>query len=477
MLKRTKIIATIGPASSDKNTLRHLIKEGLDVVRLNFSHGTHQSHGKIIDQVRLLAREHNKTIAVLQDLSGPKIRLGQFSNEIHLKKRDIFVLTTGEINLSRKKVPLQFIELHKYVEPGQRILFDDGRIYGLIRKVRNQEIIVEAQNAGKLSSGKGINLPDGGAHGIPVLTEKDKRDLAYGLKKGVDWVALSFVKTAEDIRELKTIINYLGFDTPVIAKIEKPEALDDLERIVQCADGIMVARGDLGVEIPLERVTLEQKKIIHHCNALAKPVIVATQMLESMVNNIQPTRAEVADVTNAILDGTDAVMLSQETTIGSYPLESLKMMHNICLQTEQSLDYIEILEKEINYSDTDPTNAIAFSTVQIAQKLRVKAIVCFTMTGDTSRIITRYKPSAPILALTPHEKTYHQLALSWGTFPAVVKKIDSTPELLRMTDKICLQEKLAERGDLVIITAGLPFQKSGQTNFIKVKRIEIGELE
>ncbi len=473
-MKRTKIVATIGPSSSDRETLRRLIESGMDVVRLNFSHGTHESHGQIIDTVRLLEKEYDKPVAILQDLSGPKIRLGNFTGEVYVKKNEILTLVQGEADTTKRKIPLRFTELHEYVEPGQNILIDDGKIKGVIRRIKNGEITVAVLNDGVITSGKGINLPDGGAHGIPALTEKDKKDLQYGLEKGVDWIALSFVKTAEDVRELKTIISYLGYDTPVIAKIEKPEALDDLDRIVMAVDGIMVARGDLGVEIALERVTLEQKRIIHQCNAQAKPVIVATQMLESMVENPQPTRAEVADVTNAILDGADAVMLSQETTIGKYPVASVDMMSKICCSTEHSLDYIEILEKEINYSDSDPTNAIAFSAVQIAQKLQVKAIVCFTMHGDTSRILTRYKPCAPILALTPYAKTCRRLALSWATWPVKVKRFNSTPELLKVADKICIQEKLAGPGDLIIITAGLPFQKSGATNFIKVKRIDQG---
>ncbi len=472
MDKRTKIVATIGPSSSEQKTLKKLIESGVNVVRLNFSHGSHESHGRIIENVREIAAEKDTPVAVLQDLSGPKIRLGEFAEKIPLKKHDRFVLTTDETDVSAKKVPLRFKSLCEYVEPGQRILLDDGRIEAVIRKVRDKEITAEALNPGVLQSGKGINLPDGGAHGIPVLTEKDKQDLEYGLKKGVDWIALSFVKTAEDIRELKTIISYLGYQTPVIAKIEKPEALDDLERIICSADGIMVARGDLGVEIPLERVTLEQKNIIHLANSFARPVIVATQMLESMVENYQPTRAEVADVTNAILDGADAVMLSQETTIGKYPVETVKIMHKICQQTEHSLDYIEILEKEINYGDTDPTNAIAFSAVSIAQKLQVKAIACFTMKGNTARIMTRYKPCAPILALTPSSETYHQLALSWATTPVMVKKFNDTSELLAITQKICCKKGLASPGDFVLVTAGLPFQKSGETNFIKVKRID-----
>lgn len=471
--KRTKIVCTLGPATSDEKTLKALVKAGMNVARLNFSHGTHESHLELIKTVRKIAQQEQKPIAILQDLCGPKIRLGNFDGEFIIEKDQIFKLSGAQEFKTEPTLtlPLDFVELAQFVTKGERIFLNDGKLAAVVQSIKKKEVTIKALNQAELSAKKGINLPDGGSKDIPPLTIKDKEDLRFGLEHGVDWVALSFVKSAENIRELKTIIDYLGHDTPIIAKIEKKEALIDLENIISAADGIMVARGDLGVESSLETVTLCQKQIIKKCNQHGKPVIVATQMLESMVSSPLPTRAEVADVTNAILDGTDAIMLSQETSVGQYPVETVEMMTKIAVETEESINYIEILKKEICFRENDITDAISLAAVQIAQKIRAKGLICCTMKGNTARIMTRYKPYSYIIALTPCERTYHQLALSWGTIPVFIKEFTEINEMLAVIDKVCKSLKVVEKGDPIVITAGLPYQLSGATNLIKVKMI------
>ncbi len=472
-IRRTKIVCTLGPASCSPGQIRDLIQAGMDVARLNFSHGTHDYHRGLIRIIRKSSTELNRHVAILQDLSGPKIRIGVIEgNGLELRAGAEFILTNRQIKGHEGEVSVNYPSLPKEVKKGDPILLVDGSIELRVVKSEKGDILCKVVVGGLLTSHKGINLPSGTLN-VPALTEKDKEDLAFGMQEGVDYIALSFVRRSEDILELRTLISREGLSIPIIAKIEKHEALENIKGIVDLADGIMVARGDLGVEIPLERVPILQKSLVREANRAKKLVIIATQMLKSMVDNPRPTRAEVTDVANAILDGTDAIMLSEETAVGHYPRESVEEMSRVALWTEQSL-----LEEgnskggQLTVSGTTVQEAIGHAVSLIARDLCAAAIVTPTESGSTARLISKYRPYSPIIAICRNLVVARRLSLCWGVVPIQTTEMANVDELLDRARAIALTTEFVKKGDVVIITAGLPIQAAGVTNMIKVDILE-----
>jgi len=462
--RRTKIVCTIGPACRGK--LGEMIKAGMDVARLNFSHGTHSQHREDIRKIRELSTELGRPISIMQDLPGPKLRVGEIQ-PMELKRGDEVILSAQG---KEGTIPLPYQELVGDIKVGEPIFMDDGKIKLKALDKGEEGLRCEVLEGGLLTSHKGINLPET-ALTLPSATEEDLNHLQFGLEEGVDYVALSFVRSRQDVEMVKEEIRGRGFDTPLIAKIEKSEALGAIDEIIDAADGVMVARGDLGVEVPIEEVALVQKMIIEKCNRVGKPVITATQMLESMVVSQRPTRAEVTDVSNAIFDGTDAVMLSEETAAGRYPIEALKMMAKIATRTEASLNYGQILLSKLNYRDETVADSIAHATCQIAKELEAKGIVVSTNSGSTASRVSRFRPPAPILAITLKEKTRRRLNLVWGVYPYRVEGIGDTDDMMAKAEKMGLESGLFQKGDRVVITAGVPFGQPGTTNLLKVQTI------
>jgi len=466
MIGKTKIVCTIGPASATHSMLRKLIRKGMDVARLNFSHGTYAAHQKVIDFLRGYSSREGDNIAILQDLSGPKIRLGSIRKaQERLTRGQVITLTTRRASRQAEVLPVNYKKLSQEVSKGDPILINDGAIRLKVLSIDRSEIQCRVLSGGTISSSKGINLPHTRL-GVPSLTRKDKEALRFGLKNEVDFVALSFVREAADIKKLKRLIAKSGKPVPVIAKIEKKEALDNLDGIVEQADGVMVARGDLGVEIRLEQVPLAQKRIIELSNRLGKPVITATQMLESMVTNSQPTRAEVTDVANAILDGTDAVMLSAETAVGKYPGRATGMMNKIALVTERELRR-DVAFEHLGLG-SDIADAVCHAVSVLERDMSIKAIVACTSSGATARMIARYRPQVPILAATPVPKVARQLCLTWGVQPVEVGQYHSAEEMVRQTLETLLKLKRLRKGDRIIMVAGLNTGPSGGIDHISV---------
>jgi pyruvate kinase len=465
LFRKTKIICTIGPASEDEKTLRELIFSGMDVARLNFSHGDYNVHGKRIELIRKITQELDKSVAILQDLQGPKIRVGKFENDkIFLKDGQEFFLTPKECIGNNKLAYVNYPFLLEDVKEGERILLDDGLIELKVEKIENDKLKCIVIHGGELCSNKGVNFPDTELR-VSALTEKDKRDVLFGIENKVDFIALSFVKKASDILELKEFLELNDAIIPVIAKIEKKEAIQNFKEILEISDGIMVARGDLAVEISNEEVPLLQKKIIRETRIAGKPVITATQMLSSMVNNPTPTRAEVSDIANAILDGTDAVMLSNETAIGKYPVESLKMMDKIARKVEENFPYENFL---IPPEDENITQSITYSACEISRQIKAKAIITATHSGFTARQISKYRPFSTIFAITHFPEVQRRLNLSFGVVPLVTEVFYTTDEMFEKSIRILLQKNYIKNGDIVVITAGIPMGISGMTNLIKV---------
>ena len=452
--------------------MRQLFKEGLNVVRLNFSHGSYEEHKERIDMVKRLREEMDLPIAIMLDTKGPEIRLGNFRESIELKDGDIFTLTTKDIIGDNKKVSVTYENLAKDVKKGDRILIDDGLIEMVIEKIVNDEdIVCKVLNGGTLSDHKGVNVPNV-AINLPAITKKDISDIIFGIENDIDFVAASFIRKAEDVLEIRRILEENnGADIHIISKIENQEGVDNIEEIIEASDGIMVARGDLGVEILTEEIPLIQKEIIKKCNIAGKPVITATQMLDSMMRNPRPTRAEVTDVANAILDGSDAIMLSGETAVGKYPVESVKTMYKIATKTEDSLDYKEILKYKSNGKDISTTNAIGKATCTTAEDLEANAIVTATSSGYTSKAISKFRPRAPIIAATTSKKVMRKLSLVWGVYPVLSIKSTNTDEVIEMSINSALEEGYINEGDLIVITAGIPVGVSGTTNLIKVHTV------
>lgn len=472
-MRRTKIVATLGPATEGEERLRQLIEAGLDVVRLNFSHGTHAEHAERITRVRSVAAALGKPVAILQDLQGPKIRTGQLANDIPvlLKAGAEFVITTEAILGDVQRVSTTYQGLPGDAAPGERILISDGLIELVVTAVRGNEVVTRVVHGGSLREHQGINLP-GSAVSAAAITEKDREDLAFGLEQGVDYVAMSFVRRADDVRELKELIAAANKKTPVIAKIEKPQALDDIEAILQITDGIMVARGDLGVEMAPEQVPIVQKDLIAAASRHNVPVITATQMLESMITNPRPTRAEASDVANAIFDGTDAVMLSGETAVGQFPVEAVAMMARIASATEGSRRFQEqfALVRSLGHRPDSAGNtslAISRAARAIAASTNVAAIVAFTQSGYTARLVSKDRPPVPIFALTPNEEVARRVSLYWGVTPIICERFEHLNELDAFAREVLPQHGIAP-GNQVALTGGHPLRHFGPTNFIKI---------
>ena len=469
---KTKIVGTIGPASNSYEKIEKLIQGGMDVARLNFSHGSHGKHHQVIKNIRQASLKTNESVAILQDLGGPKIRIGKIEKEpVFLKEDSSFILTNREVPGDEQGVSVNFPSLPQKVKKGDCIFLADGILEFKVKELTPTDIICRVVRGGKLSSHKGINIPNISMD-ISSLTEKDYQDILFGIKNKVDFIGLSFTRNAEDVLRARKFLKENGAeDISLIAKIEKKEAVNNLKEIIEASDGIMIARGDLGVEIPLENVPLVQKNIIKRCNFVGKPVITATQMLMSMVSSPRPTRAEVTDVANAILDGTDAIMLSEETAIGNYPVEAAETMNKIALRVEKAIDYEKILsERSLSVKPTN-SDAISHATCQVALDLKAKAIVTFTLSGSTARMVSRYRPPVPIIAASTRDSTVRKLALSWGVYPFKSDELENTDDMIEKSKKIALKTGLAKSGDKIIITAGIPFKIPGTTNLLKVETL------
>ncbi len=469
--RRTKIVCTIGPSSSSAETIGEMLNAGMDVARINFSHGSHREHAILIRTLRRVARQAGFPLAIMQDLPGPKNRTGKLKDGvIELKDGASFVLTTRQLLGNERIVSVGLPELPRKVKPGNAVYLDDGAIKLEVVDTTDTEVTCIVVSGGKLGEEKGINVP-GVDWGVPAITDEDWGHLCFGVEYGVDFVALSFIKEAADVRKVKEFLRQGNTVPAVIAKIERQEALDNLDQILQAADGAMIARGDLGIEIPLPKVPITQKEIIKKCNRLGKPVIVATQMLESMVSSPRPTRAEVTDVANAIFDGADAVMLSEETAIGDYPVESVAMMAQIALEAEAALPYEEVLLSKGRDVQPKTDDAISYAACHTAHQLGAAAIVAFTSSGSTARRVSKYRPRAPILAITPNRSTQHQLSLSWGVRAFHFPEPSRLTALFSRGTRLAKRTGVAGKDDIVVITGGVPIGVPGSTNLLKVERV------
>ncbi len=469
-MRRTKIICTIGPATQSPEMLRHIAEAGMNVARLNFSHGTKDEHAQRIRDIRQIERDLGVPIAVLQDLPGPKIRTGDMAETVDLVPGQRFTFTTRDVPGDASEVTLPYPELVRQAKPDQLIFVADGQLEFRVESATDTDIVTRVVVGGPMSGHKGVNMP-GARMSLPSVTESDIEDLQFGLANDVDWVAASFIRSANDLQPVREVIHGSGKLVRLIAKIEKREAVEDIDAIIAAADGIMVARGDLGVEMPLEQVPIVQKEIIRKCNDAGKPVITATQMLESMTNNRRPTRAEVTDVANAIFDGTDAVMLSGETAVGAFPVETVTMMSRTAEAAESALDYRKLLQERSATATKTVTEAIAMATVDIAQDLDAKAIITPTSSGATARAVSKFRPRAPIIAAAMFPNTYRQLALAWGVYPVLVTPSRNTDDMIDEAVGATTQVGLVKDGDTVVLTAGIPAGVPGRTNLIKVHTI------
>lgn len=475
---RTKIVCTIGPASRAPEMLRELILAGMDVARLNFSHGNQTYHGENIERIRTVAAEVGKPIAILTDLQGPKLRVGKMEGGgVHLVSGEKVILTTRPIVGHAGEAPVQYVELPRDVEPGDRILLDDGLLELEVLSTGKTDVACRVITGGLLQTNKGMNLPRA-SNAISAITDKDRRDLRFVLEQQVDGVALSFVRNPDEVRELKGMIQELSSarsltvadsPVPVVAKIEKPEAVDNIDGIIEAADVIMVARGDLGIETSPEAVPIVQKMIIAKCNAVGKPVITATQMLDSMMRHPRPTRAEASDVANAIFDGSDAIMLSGETAVGKYPLESVRTMVRIAQEAERSgLEGVARSHPPLR-PVTSIADAVSHATYETACDLEAAAIITPTTSGHTARVISKYRPCCPIIAVTPSPVVQRQLALYWGVRPLLSRRTESTDETISGAIRAAQEHGLVKQGDVVVITAGAAGSGPGTTDIMKVQ--------
>ena len=467
-MRRAKIVCTLGPAVESPEKVRELIAAGMNMARLNLSHGSYEEHQSRLNQVRAAAAEAGVPIAILVDLQGPKIRLARFKDGPHdLARGDIFTITTDEIEGTKERVGTTYKGLPGDCKAGDRILIDDGKVTVEVTAVKGNDVITKVIEPGAVSNNKGINLP-GVAVSVPALSEKDMDDLRWGLHAGADFIALSFVRNADDIKDVHRIMDEEGIRVPVIAKIEKPQAVDNLVSIVDAFDAIMVARGDLGVELPIEDVPLVQKRCVELARDAAKPVIVATQMLDSMITNSRPTRAEATDCANAVLDGADALMLSGETSVGEFAIEAVQTMSRIIQRTEEGgLERIRPLKHEPRTKG----GAITKAAVEVGAIVGAKFLVAFTQSGDSARRMSRLRSPIPILALTPDHGTYNRLALSWGVEPMITPVVSHTDEMVKQVDGLLLESKRTTIGDNVIIVAGSPPGIPGSTNAMRVHRM------
>ncbi len=470
-MRKTKIVCTIGPASDSSETIRALLEAGMDVARLNMSHGAREEHQERIRKLRTIAGEMGKVMALMLDTRGPEVRIKTFKQGfVQLRQEDAFTLTTAEVEGDNDIVAVTYPHLHAEVAVGSRILLDDGLLALEVTAIKGRNIICRVVTGGELSNRKGINVP-GVSLNLPSLSEQDLGDIRFGVGLGIDFVAASFVRKPEDVIRIKEVLEGLKSQAKIIAKIESQEGVNNIDSILELADGIMVARGDLGVEIPVEDVPLVQKQLIEKCNRTGKPVITATQMLDSMSRNPRPTRAEASDVANAILDGTDAVMLSGETAAGKYPVESVRTMAKIAVRTEESLKRSSLAEFMPVMMEQSVTDAISFATCHTAEILKVAAIITSTEAGYTARMVSKYRPKAPIIAVTPYERTANQLALTWGIVPLPAPPMNSTDDMFESAINVSLKAGHIKKGDMVAITAGIPVGVSGTTNLLRVHTV------
>jgi pyruvate kinase len=471
--KKTKIVATIGPASEGEATLQSMMEAGLDVVRLNFSHGDHVEQGNRVIRVRRVAKRIGRDIAILQDLCGPKIRLGDFSTPtITLIPGEQFTLTTKECVGDVTRSFISYKYLPKEVKPGDPIMLNDGKQRLVVESIKGTDVVCRVEVGGEMKGRRGVNIPTG-CQSIDCLTEKDRFDVTFGLKHKVDFFALSFVRKASDVHELRTILNTAKSTAGIIAKIETPQAVKDIDAIIEASDGIMVARGDLAVEMSPEQVPIIQKMIIKKCNCAGKPVITATQMLESMTRATIPTRAEVSDVANAILDGTDAVMLSEETAVGVNPLEVIKVMARVAGHVEGDLLHRELLTRRRASQGISGvvTDAVTSSAVHAAEAVGAHAIVALTLTGSTARMLSRHKPYQSVIALSPSDVVCRKLALSFAIRPMHIKKPKRLDDALEIVRRHFIKQGIGKSGESVVVVSGQPFGKAVGTNTILVERL------
>ncbi|NLK72673.1 MAG: pyruvate kinase [Clostridiales bacterium] len=468
-MKKTKIVCTLGPASESKETLKEMIKAGMNVARLNFSHGTHEEHKKRIDLIKEIRQEMDVHVAILLDTKGPEIRTGKFDKEeIILKEGSYFTLTVRDIIGNDEISSVTYAGLVNDVKIGDKILIDDGLIELVVEEIKETDIKCRVLNSGIVKNHKGINLP-GVKINLPAVTSKDEADILFGIENDIDFIAASFVRRVSDVLDIKRILEHNNAsDIGIIAKIENQEGVDNIDDILSIADGIMVARGDLGVEIKAEEIPIIQKRIIRRCNLLGKPVITATQMLDSMIRNPRPTRAEVTDVANAIFDGSDAVMLSGETAAGKYPVESVKTMANIALQAEAALNYEAILREKGVDKALSITDAVSHATCTSAQELGAAAILTATSSGYTSMMVSKFRPKPPVIAATSNPKVARKMSLVWGTVALLRDKADNAEAIFEKSIEIALEKGYINSGDLIVITAGIPVGVSGGTNTMKV---------
>ncbi|WP_174372154.1 pyruvate kinase [Nocardia araoensis] len=467
MMRRTKIVCTLGPATATEDRIRELVESGMDVARLNFSHGEHADHAENYKKVRQASDHLGRAVGILADLQGPKIRLGRF-----LEGRTVWAtgeevrITVDDIDGTHDRVSTTYKELAQDAKPGDRLLVDDGKVGLIVTGVDGNDVVCRVTEGGPVSNNKGVSLP-GMDVSVPALSEKDIEDLEFALKLGVDFIALSFVRSPSDVELVHDVMDRVGRRVPVIGKLEKPEAIDNLEAVVLAFDAVMVARGDLGVELPLEQVPIVQKRAIQMARENAKPVIVATQMLESMIDNSRPTRAEASDVANAVLDGADAVMLSGETSVGKYPIETVRTMARIVHAVETESTRVPPL----THVPRTKRGVISYAARDIGERLNAKALVAFTQSGDTVRRLARLHTPLPLLAFTPLPEVRSQLALTWGTETFIVPTVNSTDAMIHQVDVALLSMDRYQKGDLVVIVAGSPPGTVGSTNLIHVHRI------
>ncbi len=468
---RTKIVCTIGPASNNKATVRDMINHGMNVARLNFSHGDHASHKKTINMLKELREEMNVPLAILMDTRGPEIRLGMFEGDgAVLKEGSTFTLTTRQVMGNAGIASVSYEDFPSRLNPGVTVLLDDGKLSLLVDKVEDTEIHCNVISGGKIGNRKGINVPRVQL-GLPYISEQDKNDLIFGVENDVDFIAASFVRSEEDIIALRKLVDYHGgHDILIISKIENLEGIDNFDAILTRSDGIMVARGDMGVEVEYEKLPGLQKRFIKKCYQSGKMVITATQMLESMITNPTPTRAEITDVANAVFDGTSAVMLSGETAMGKHPVQAVDVMARIANQAEADVFDMEVYKKKGYLTDTSDTpGAVCDAACTTARDISAKAIIALTKYGSTARKVSKFRPAQPIVAATPLVKTYHQLSLSWGVYPAISKHQKSFDDLFTHSIDCARQINVVDNGDYVVVVGGVPIDTAGSTNLLKVE--------
>lgn len=478
-MKLTKIIATIGPQSQDESSISSMAVAGMNVVRMNFSHGSYDFHTKTIDITRMVSEKLGVHIGILMDLQGPKLRTGRLAKEtITLHKGDLIELTVKDVVGDWNVLNVNYDKLPKEAKKEDRILIDDGNIELRVEEVTATGVKCRIINGGTIRSQCGVNFPNSDIS-LSSITEKDKRDLAFGVERGVDFVALSFVRSAEDVMQLRSLMKEMGREIPIIAKIEKPEAVKNIDDIIDQSDGVMVARGDLGAETSPQEVPILQKLIIYKCNRAGKPVITATQMLESMMRNPRPTRAEAADVSNAIFDGTDSIMLSGETAVGDYPLQSVQVMYNIASRTEEEIfrrkKMGEYVEHVYHPDEGNVSGHVAYMAVKLADNLNVRFIVSFTLTGRTAALVSRCRPSVPVIAMSPSEEVLRRVSPLWGVQGMRIEQVSSTEEMINRAEELLVTSGICNEGDTVLMVGGVPVLANSPTNMMKVHQLKLGE--